>query len=167
MAAAWLVLALVALVSSCLVVASRRLAHGALWLVVSFLAVAGIFLLQGAEFLAAVQVIVYAGSVVVLFVFVAMTVGFGQRAGGWPTASWLALGAGIGALVLAELGAALLSLAGASGPGAPEAGSRAVNAKLGTLLFSSWIVPLEAFSLLVLAVMVGIAALRREGRGRP
>ncbi|HWR98764.1 MAG TPA: NADH-quinone oxidoreductase subunit J, partial [Candidatus Methanoperedens sp.] len=65
-------LALVALGAALVVVAARRVVASALALVLCFLAVAGLFILQGAEFLGAVQIMLYAGSIVVLFVFVVM-----------------------------------------------------------------------------------------------
>ena len=72
--AVFFVFAAVSLLSAVLVVASRSVVHSALYLVVSFLAVAGLFILQGAEFLGAVQILLYAGSIVVMFVFVVMMV---------------------------------------------------------------------------------------------
>src|SRR5574340_576015 len=66
------ILAGVALISGGLVVFQRQPLRSALWLIVNFFAVAGIYLLAHAEFIAAIQVIVYAGAIMVLFLFVIM-----------------------------------------------------------------------------------------------
>lgn len=159
---AFLVLAAAAAASSVMVVVSRRVVRSALFLIVSFLAVAGVFLLLGAEFLAAVQILVYAGSVVVLFVFTVMTVGQGE-ARGRRGPFWWAGGAALLLSVIGELLAAMRPLiSGALGAGPPA--SEQVTREMGRLVFSGWLLPLEAFSLLILAVMLGIAALRRELR---
>ena len=59
-------------------VASRRLVHSVIWMVVSFIGVAMLFLLLQAEFVFAVQILVYAGGIVVLFLFVIMLVNLGE-----------------------------------------------------------------------------------------
>ena len=68
----FLALAAVALISGVLVVFQTHPLRCALWLIVNFFAVAGIYLLLNAEFIAAIQIIVYAGAIMVLFLFVIM-----------------------------------------------------------------------------------------------
>ncbi len=68
----------VALISGGLVVFQRHPLRSALWLIVNFFAVAGIYLLAHAEFIAAIQVIVYAGAIMVLFLFVIMLMNLRQ-----------------------------------------------------------------------------------------
>jgi NADH-quinone oxidoreductase subunit J len=68
------VFAVVALLSAAAVVLARNPVHSALFLLLSFVLVAGIFILQGAEFVGAVQMLVYAGGIMVLFLFVVMLV---------------------------------------------------------------------------------------------
>ncbi len=68
----FLILGAVALISGALVVFQKHPLRNALWLIVNFFAVAGVYLLAQAEFIAAIQVIVYAGAIMVLFLFVIM-----------------------------------------------------------------------------------------------
>ncbi len=164
-AAVFTLLALAAIGSSLMTVLSRRIFYGALYLLVSMLATAGIFVLLGAEFLAAVQVLIYAGSVMVLFVFVLMTVGFREESRERRGPGWWATLLGLGGLILWQLIAAMRSLDGGGEcagvlPASPGDAARA----MADILFGERLVALEVVSLLILAVMVGIAALRREER---
>jgi NADH-quinone oxidoreductase subunit J len=68
------ILAIIVMVSSFMVVTRRNPMHSALWLLVTFFALAGIYLLLNAEFVAAVQIIIYAGGILVLYIFVIMFV---------------------------------------------------------------------------------------------
>src|SRR5208282_1041831 len=70
----FIILSVVALVSAVFVITRRNAVHSAIWLVVTLFAVGGIFLLQHAEFLFAVQIILYVGGITVLFLFVVMLV---------------------------------------------------------------------------------------------
>jgi NADH:ubiquinone oxidoreductase subunit 6 (subunit J) len=157
-------LALAAIGSSLLTVLSRRIFYGALYLLVSMLATAGIFVLLGAEFLAAVQVLVYAGSVMVLFVFVLMTVGFREESRerrGW---GWWGTLVVLGSAILGQLVGAVASMPGGDCSGLLQTPAGDVTRAMGDLLFGERLVALEIVSLLILAVMIGIAALRREER---
>ena len=167
MLAAFVILAGITLAAAVMVVVSRHVVHSAMYLIVSFLSLAGIFILLGAEFVAAVQIILYAGSIVVLFVFVSMTVGYSQAPAGTLSTSWMAGVVLLGVIILAEMVFILLSLspvagAGASGSAAPSPGIK----EMGQLIYTDWLLAFEILSLVVLAAMVGIAALRREGRNR-
>ena len=70
----FIALSVLALVSAVLVITRRNAVHSAIWLMVTLFAVGGIFLLQHAEFLFAVQIILYVGGIMVLFLFVVMLV---------------------------------------------------------------------------------------------
>ncbi|MEW5807161.1 MAG: NADH-quinone oxidoreductase subunit J [Acidobacteriota bacterium] len=72
-------LAAVTLLSGLMVILMKNPVHSAIFLIITFLAVAGIFVLLNAEFLAAVQVLVYAGGIMVLFLFVIMLVTMGEQ----------------------------------------------------------------------------------------
>ncbi len=164
---AFLSLSAVVLCAAVLVVAARTTVHSAVWLIVCFLALAGIFLMLGAEFVAAVQVIIYAGSVVVLFVFAVMTLGLGGKTARPRPEEWAALIL-LGLVILGELAVGLRTL---SSPATlcevPEIPAGQVMSGLAGLLFGEWLLPLEVFSLIILAAMVGAAALHRErGGGR-
>lgn len=168
MTTAFMILALITLAAAVMVVVSRQVVHGAMYLIVSFLAMAGIFIILGAEFVAAVQIIVYAGSIIVLFVFVSMTVGYsvvqGEKVSGRRMSGILILGG----VILAELVYIVTAMpSGSVTSGSAGVPSEAVTRELGRIIFTDWLLPFEILSLIILAAMVGIAALRREeGRRR-
>lgn len=152
----------VTVVSALGVVTMRNPVRCALSLALCFLALAGIYLLSGAEFIAAIQVIVYAGAVMVLFLFVIMLLNMGQELRAAVRSPFL-IGGGIvlGLLLLLE-GVVLL------GRGLPVGASRAAASEgstelMGRLLFSDYILAFEAASILLLVGIVGaVALLKRE-----
>ena len=160
MTAAFYVASAVAVASTALVVTRRSAMHALLYLVVSFLAVALVFLAMGAPFLAALEVILYAGAIMVLFVFVVMLLNLG------PTAvsgegRLLARGMWSGPAVLAAV--LLVELAWAlGGPGLPPRGAQPVGPKqVGIALFGPYILGVEIASFLLLAGLVGACHLGR------
>ncbi|HEY6000079.1 MAG TPA: NADH-quinone oxidoreductase subunit J [bacterium] len=157
------VLALVALGSALVVVASRRIVASALALVLCFLAVAGLFILQGAEFLGAVQILLYAGSIVVLFVFVVMLANLrGGEGADWSGLSAIT-GTILGGVVFAQLLAVVARargwLAPASNGLAPGEGHVQV---LGKVLFRQYLLPFEVLSVILLAALFGLIVIGRR-----
>lgn len=156
-----LALGVVAVGSAALVVTSTHLVRAGLYLVISLGAVAGLYLVLGAELVAWVQVLVYLGAVVVLLLFAVML----TRAPIGPSAdldrpAWAAglIGAGVG------LGLAAL-LAGAfrwSRYALPEPGTADV---MGRQVFGGWVLPFEVLSILLLAALVGAIVLSRPDIG--
>jgi len=142
----------VAVASALAVALSRRPAYAALALILCFCCLSGLFGLLGAPLVAAVQIIVYAGAILVLFVLVIMLL---QVKGESPYAerpdlvSWAALVAGV--LVAAELIVALGEIRTAAAP----AGISGSPGALGRYLFTSYLVPFEATSVLFLAALIG------------
>ena len=139
---------------------SRNPVTSAMFLVMTILSMAGLFVLLGAFFLAAVQVVVYAGAVIVLFLFVIMLMGayeLPRRAFHWllATAACLVTGA-LAALLLRLLSALKAQPLGA---GAPLEGSTAL---LGRLLFTDYLLPFEVVSVVLLVAMVGVMVLSRK-----
>lgn len=155
--------ALVALAGAVLVVFARRVVYSALALVVCFLAVAGLFILQGAEFLGAVQVLLYAGSVVVMFVFVVMMMNLrGREEDEWTTPRAFA-GACLGLIVFVQLLVVLVRargwLAVPSRALAPGEGHIQV---LGKVLFREYLLPFEVLSVILLAALFGLLVIGRR-----
>jgi NADH-quinone oxidoreductase subunit J len=149
------------------VVVARNPVHAALMLVMTLFGVAVLFVLQRADFLAAVQVIVYAGAIVVLFLFVIMflgvdreeNVGYEPLRGQRPLAVGLIALAATGLLLLAEVahwttGAPRVAGA-ASGPGSNVA-------KLGRSVFTTYLFPFEVTSALLVIAVVGAVVLARR-----
>jgi NADH-quinone oxidoreductase subunit J len=152
---AFYIAAAIAITATLLVITNANAVHALLYLIVSLLAVAVVFYVLGAPFAAALEVIVYAGAIVVLFVFVVMMLGVGRDAT-LGTRNALDPGAWLGpALLAAVLAAELAYVLVASGQGAAGA-SRIVAAKeLGVRLFGPYLLAVELASLLLLAALVG------------
>jgi NADH-quinone oxidoreductase subunit J len=160
-------LGVVAVGSALLVVTTHQLVHAALWLVVTLGAVAGLYLLLSAEFVAWVQVLIYVGAVVVLLLFGLMLtrapIGrsddldapVAQRVAAALTAG-AAAGVVASALVDAFAGERI-DLDGAAAGGSSAAAGRAV--------FTSWVLPFEVLSVLLLAALVGAIVLSRRDVG--
>ena len=174
----WLVFLLVALgvVGSAvgLVVRPNPL-HGALFLVANLFCVAVLYLMLRAEFLALAQVIVYAGAIMVLFVFAIMVLIPGkEETGPDPLRSQRLLALPLGALLLFEIGLILHSSVFVGGrppgvqpgyptpPGALPAGG---IESVGRLLLGDYLFPFEVTSVLLLAALVGVLALAKRRAG--
>ena len=153
---------------SLLVITSRNPVASALYLVLAFCSLAGLFLLLHAEFLAMVQIIVYAGAIMVLFLFVIMYLNLKHDVeGGIRLMLRRGIGWVLGALLLAEA-VLLLGRRWALGPlaAAPPSETVGNTAAIGRLLYSEYLFPFEITSLLLLVAMVGAVIIGR-GRARP
>ena len=151
----------VALVASLLVIVGLNAIHALLYLVVSLLAVSLLFYLLGAPFAAGLQVIIYAGAIMVLFVFVIMMLNQGEAATDRER-HWLKSVAWwgpfvLGAVLLGELLYVLIAGAGLGGGGATVEAQQ-----VGIALFGPYLLAVELASLLLLAALVGAYRLGRE-----
>jgi NADH-quinone oxidoreductase subunit J len=159
---------LVALIGALAVVTARNPIRAAVGLLATILGVAGLFLMLHAQFLAAIQLIVYAGAVVVLFVFVIMLLGPESRAAGRGGGSKVARGLG-GAGMAAAAVVALLALAGSVQPAelGPARVAHGSAEAVGGLIFSAGLVPFElTTALLIVAIVGAIAIVRAKPSGR-
>ena len=157
---AFFVIAAIAVASALGLILRPNAIHGALFLVVNLGSVAALYLMLGAEFLAAAQVIVYAGAIMVLFVFAIMVLIPGKEESGPDPRR----GARIVALPVGGLLLLLLVFVVAARWNAPRgavvpSGSAAA---VGRLLFTSYLFPFELTSVLLLAAMVGVMLLARR-----
>ncbi len=152
----------VALVATVMVIRSPNAMHALLYLVVSLLAVAVVFYVLGAPFIAALEVIVYAGAVVVLFIFAVMLLNLGQATVNQER-SWLRPLTWFGPVTLGGL--LLLELVYLVW-GRPETMSgRPVLARdLSVTLFGTYLIGVELASLLLLAGLVAAYHLGHSGR---
>ncbi len=156
-------LAFIAVATAVSTLASRNAVYSALFLVLNLFTIAVLFLLLNAAFIAMVQVTVYAGAIMVLFLFVIMLLG-AERAASGPDLPWqqpvaLVLGAGLAGLMLYALLGRQPSLAQAARSLAEDFGS---PQKVGQALFSQYLLPFEATSILLLAAMVGAIVMTRD-----
>ncbi|SNB66076.1 NADH-quinone oxidoreductase subunit J [Thermoflexus hugenholtzii] len=158
------VLAGVAVATALAMVLTRNAVHSALFLVLNLITVAIFYLLLNAPFVAMVQIAVYAGAVMVLFLFVIMMLG-AERVGGaigLRTQIPLAVGLGI-VLVGGALFAFLQAPAGLAPAGSPPA-PLGDPAAIGARLLTTHVLPFEITSILLLIAMVGVVVLARDLR---
>jgi NADH-quinone oxidoreductase subunit J len=154
--------AAVALLSTLQVITHRNPMHALLYLIVSLLAVAVVFFTLGAPLVAALEVIIYAGAIMVLFVFVIMMLSPGAGEGGpQARARLLRACAGPALLALVLLGelAYALGHSPAAQTGPPAVGPKAVAASL----FGPYLLGVELASILLLGALVGAYHLARRG----
>jgi NADH-quinone oxidoreductase subunit J len=157
---AFAVLAAVAVGSALGLILKRNPIHGALFLVVNLATVAALYLRLGAEFLALAQVIVYAGAIMVLFVFAIMVLIPGkEETGPDPLRGLRVLALPLGAILLVLL--VLVLARWGAGPASPPA-ARGGLAEVARLLFTDYLLPFELTSVLLLAAMVGVLLLARR-----
>jgi len=153
------------------VIAMRNPFYGVLALIVHLFSLAVLFLLLTAAFLAAAQVVVYAGAVMVLYVFVVAYVGGGQESAWDPIPGQRFLAPLLGLALLVELSVAVLASSlralGTDGPDVPAGFGD--PAAIGTLLLEKFLIPFEASSILLLLAAVGAVVLagRHQGVGAP
>jgi NADH-quinone oxidoreductase subunit J len=156
----FLIIAAIAVAAALGLVLKRNPIHGALFLVVNLGSVAVLYLTLGAEFLAAAQVIVYAGAIMVLFVFAIMVLIPGkEETGPDPRRPWRILALPAGALLFAQLIVIVGAVRRSAAPATTVTGS--VEA-IGRLMFTDYLFPFELTSVLLLAAMVGVLLLARR-----
>jgi NADH-quinone oxidoreductase subunit J len=140
------------------VVLARNLFHSVLWLALALVGTAGLFVLLHAEFLAAVQVLLYAGGVVTIVVFAIMLTE--RLVGGsvWQTNRGVAAGTVAAALVFAGLAGTILRWP--RGP-APRALTDLDTAALGRAVLTEWVLAFEVLGVLLVAALLGALYLAR------
>ena len=154
------ILSFIALIGALMVVASKNPVYSVLYLIVTFFAIAGHYVLLNAQFLAAVHVIVYAGAIMVLFLFVIMLLNL--NADTEPHKSlWLKFAAAIsGGLMLVVL---IGMLKGAGSEAVSGAASNiGLIQNLGKVLYKDFMLPFEVSAILFLAAMVGTVMLGKK-----
>ncbi len=150
-----------------LVISTRDTVHSVLFLVLDFLFVAALYVLLGAQFLAAIQILVYAGGIVVLYLFVVMLVNLKRppEAHSDPhrKTNW---GFALSVAVLVELAAVAgysyarpAPVLGAPAAALPVTGN---TEQVGWLLYTSYLIPFEIASMLLLVAMIGAIVLAKR-----
>jgi NADH-quinone oxidoreductase subunit J len=167
---AFYLFATLVIASAVMVIMARNPVHSVLWLILAFFNAAGLMVLVGAEFIAALLVIVYVGAVAVLFLFVVMMldIDFSEMRAGFVKN--FPLGIAIALVLLAELvlgmgayRAGTLKLGTASGATAPLAG-RANIESIGAVLYRDYLFLFEAAGVILLVAMVGAIVLTHRQR---
>ena len=157
------ILAVISLFSAVMVISSKNPVYSVLWLIVTFFTISGHYLLLNAQFLAIVNIIVYAGAIMVLFLFVIMLMNLSKETEPQKN-RWLKLaGAVAGGSLLLVLVAALRTTESQM----TEMGTGTIGLiqNLGQVLFTQYVVPFEIASILFLSAMIGAVVIgKREKR---
>lgn len=152
-----------ALLSAIMVLVSKNPVHSVLWLIVTFFAISGHYILLNAQFLAIVNIIVYAGAVMVLFLFVIMLMNLDAAIE--PKRSiWMKFAGVIsGGLLLSVLISVIRTSADLTGKTAQlNTGDIGLIHNLGSVLFTDYAVPFEISSVLFLSAMVGAVVIGKK-----
>jgi NADH-quinone oxidoreductase subunit J len=151
-----------------LVISTRDTVHSVLFLVLDFLFVAALYVLLGAQFLAAIQILVYAGGIVVLYLFVVMLVNLKRppeahsdphRQTNWGFALSIAVLVELGAVAAYSYARPAPALAAAAAAPMPVPGN---TEQVGWLLYTSYLIPFEIASMLLLVAMIGAIVLAKR-----
>ena len=156
-------LSVLAVVSAINVVISRNAVFSVLWLILAFFSISGHYILLNAQFLAVVNIIVYAGAIMVLFLFVIMLMNLSKDTA--PKMNqWLRLAGFIaGGCMMLVLIAALKSADTAKQLAQTKEGEIGLINYLGMALFKDYVVPFEISSVLFLSAMVGAVVIGKRG----
>ena len=156
------ILSVVALFSALMVITSKNPMHSVIWLIIVFFAISGHYLLLNAQFLAIVNIIVYAGAIMVLFLYVLMLMDLKKETEP-PKNRWLKLaGAVAGGSLLLVLIAALKKADLANQFAETRTGDIGLIENLGKVLFNEYVVPFEISSILFLSAMVGAVVIGKK-----
>ena len=160
----FLILAAVSVVSAANILIQRQPIYSALSLILTFVCLAGIYLQMHAEFIAVMQVIIYTGAIMVLFVFVIMLLNAREEVSHPKSRAIRFLGIPLVILLLVELGSIVLR----SFPEGPlvarqsAASSLGNTQSIGMLLYTDYAIPLELTSILLLVAIVGAILLAKK-----
>jgi len=156
------VLSVMALFSALMVITSKNPMHSVIWLIIVFFAISGHYLLLNAQFLAIVNIIVYAGAIMVLFLYVLMLMDLKKETEPQKN-RWLKLaGAVAGGSLLLVLIAALKKADIVNQIAETRTGDIGLIENLGKVLFSDYVVPFEISSILFLSAMVGAVVIGKK-----
>lgn len=150
------ILAAITIAAALGMVLSQNAVHSALFLVLNFTVIAVFYIVLNAPFIAMVQITVYAGAIMVLFLFVIMLLGAERLRGVRGAERWQQVLAGILALALVGVFVAMVVQRGTVTPGGANLIDTSPTA-LGLRLFEAYVFPFEITGILLLAAMIGVA----------
>ena len=158
----FILLSVLAIGSSLMVITRKNPVHSVLYLVITFFAISGHYILLNAQFLAVVNIIVYAGAIMVLFLFVVMLMNLNAEVE--PQKNKLLQFAGVisgGSLFLIII-AALIKSKAITGAVQLQTGDYGLIKNLGKILFNDYVLPFEISSILFLSAMIGAVVISKK-----
>ncbi len=156
----FIILAVVAIVSALGMLLSKNAIYSALFLILNFGSVAVFYMLLNAAFLAFVQVAVYAGAIMVLFLFVIMLLGAEQNEQAIRQTGWqLYMSLGLALLLITAVVGALFT---GYGSGQPLTGEAITPQQLAITMFENYIFPFEVTSVLLLVAVIGLFVMSKK-----
>ena len=169
-ALAFYAFAIVTVAAALMVTLSRNPVHSVLWLILTFLSSAGLFVLLGAEFVAMLLIIVYVGAVAVLFLFVVMMLDVDFEALKGQMVKYMPLGLLVGVVILMQLALGIGAWASADGAmglhqaPTPDAAQVENTRALGMLLYDKYLYLFQLSGLILLVAMIGAIVLTLRHR---
>ncbi len=153
---------------SVVMITRRNPVHGVLWMLVLFVHIAGLYLFLNAEFLAAIQIIVYAGAILVLFLFVIMLLNLKKELTVRKVQQHWVIGAAVGAIFAALVVAVVAGITVL-----PPLGKYSIEAirseggimTIGKVMYTKYLLPFEIASLVLLVAIVGAVVLAKKRIG--
>lgn len=154
-------LSFLAILCGLMLILEKNPIHSVLYLVITFFAIAGHYILLNAQFLAAVHIIVYAGAIMVLFLFVIMLLNLNKETEPHKSIAWKFAAVIAAGILLVVLVGALRQTNSLPAPMEVNANIGLVK-NLGKVLFADFLLPFEIASILFLAAMVGAVMLGKK-----
>lgn len=158
----FLFLSTLAILSGIMVIASKNPVHSVLYLIITFFAIAGHYIMLNAQFLAAVHIIVYAGAIMVLFLFVIMLLNLNAETEPQKSNLLKFAGALSGGLLLLVLVASLKDVNLSATTNEMAKADVGLVKNLGQTLFNQFLLPFEVSSILFLTAIVGVIVLAKK-----
>ena len=155
-------LSFLAILCGLMVILEKNPIHSVLYLVITFFAIAGHYILLNAQFLAAVHIIVYAGAIMVLFLFVIMLLNLNKETEPHKSIAWKFAAIISAGLLFLIMIAALRNTAALPAPQEIVNADMGLVKNLGKVLFTQFLLPFEIASILFLAAMVGAVMLGKR-----
>ena len=153
----------IAIASAVLVVTRKHAMHSALFMMVNMCTLAILYLMLQAQFIAIIQILVYAGAIMVLFLFVIMLLNLGEEEKVKEKfLSKKTLGFALGAVLLAQFIFAFGKISADTNTLSPNAMQQGTVEYIGKVLFTEYLFPFEAVSFLLLAAIVGAVVLAKK-----
>jgi NADH-quinone oxidoreductase subunit J len=155
--------AIVAIIGAAAMLISKNAVHSALFMLLNFSSIAVLFLLLRAPFLFAVQLIVYAGAIIVLFLFVVMLLGAERAEDETDQLAWQRPVALVMGLILLAEAVYVLIFRSSPAISSAAAGDETFGApvKIGEALFTTYLLPFEITSVILLAALIGVVVLHQ------